>query len=158
MSKPRLRAQRAASAASAAMPGVASSSTTSRPSIRRSAATWSRTKTPRPGASGVGPMSETTSARIRRRAYAASSQTRLDPSHLPVQCPPRQRPRREAPMGYRIMGRAHALAITLRDGTRGQGTVEYVGLILLISFVLLAVVKVGKGFDGKDIAGTIVSK
>ena len=61
-------------------------------------------------------------------------------------------------MGYRIMGRAHALAITLRDGTRGQGTVEYVGLILLISFVLLAVVKVGKGFDGKDIAGTIVNK
>ena len=61
-------------------------------------------------------------------------------------------------MGYRLMGRAHALAITLRDGTRGQGTVEYVGLILLISFVLLAVVKVGKGFDGKDIAGTIVNK
>ena len=61
-------------------------------------------------------------------------------------------------MGYRLMGRAHALAITLRDDARGQGTVEYVGLILLISFVLLAVVRIGKGFDGKDLAGTIVGK
>lgn len=61
-------------------------------------------------------------------------------------------------MGYRIMGRAHALAITLRDDVRGQGTVEYVGLILLISAVLLAVVKFGHGFKGDELATTIVNK
>jgi hypothetical protein len=56
------------------------------------------------------------------------------------------------------MGRAHALAVTLRDDTRGQGTVEYVGLILLISAVLLAVVKFGHGFKGDELATTIINK
>ena len=61
-------------------------------------------------------------------------------------------------MGYRIMGRAHALAITLRDGTRGQGTVEYVGLILLIAAVIAGVLAAGKGLHGGKIAETIVAK
>ena len=61
-------------------------------------------------------------------------------------------------MGHRLMGRAHALATTLRDDQRGQGTVEYVGLILLISAVLLAVVKFGHGFKGDALATTIVTK
>jgi Flp pilus assembly pilin Flp len=61
-------------------------------------------------------------------------------------------------MAYRLMGRAHALAVTLRDGERGQGTVEYVGLILLISAVLLAVVKFGHGFKGDELGTTIVNK
>jgi len=61
-------------------------------------------------------------------------------------------------MGYRLMGRAHALAITLREGDRGQGTVEYVGLILLIAAVLAAVVTVGNKFKGDDLANTIVGK
>jgi hypothetical protein len=47
-------------------------------------------------------------------------------------------------MGYRMMGRAHA-ALML-TGTRlraeaGQGTVEYVALILLVAVVMAAVVK-----------------
>jgi len=65
-------------------------------------------------------------------------------------------------MGYRLMGRVHALALAARarsgDGERGQGTVEYVGLILLISAVLLAVVKFGHGFKGDALANTIINK
>jgi hypothetical protein len=61
-------------------------------------------------------------------------------------------------MGYRLMGRAHALALTLRDDVRGQGTVEYVGLILLIAAVITAVVAVGGGMKGGKIAETIVNK
>ena len=61
-------------------------------------------------------------------------------------------------MGYRLMGRAHALALTLRDGERGQGTVEYVGLILLIAAVIAGVLTAGKGLHGGKIAETIVAK
>ena len=42
---------------------------------------------------------------------------------------------------YEWMGRAHA---ALLRGERGQGTVEYVGLILLIGVVLTAVVRRGR--------------
>jgi Flp pilus assembly pilin Flp len=56
------------------------------------------------------------------------------------------------------MGRAHALAITLRDGERGQGTVEYVGLILLIAAVIAGVLTVAGGLKGGGIAQTIVGK
>jgi hypothetical protein len=42
---------------------------------------------------------------------------------------------------------------------RGQGTVEYVGLILLMAGVLAAVVAFGRsGIDGKEIGSTIVDK
>jgi hypothetical protein len=61
-------------------------------------------------------------------------------------------------MGYRIIGRAHALAVTLRDDVRGQGTVEYVGLILLIAAVIAGVVTVAGGLKGGGIAQTIVGK
>jgi hypothetical protein len=56
---------------------------------------------------------------------------------------------------YELMGRAHA---TLIRGQRGQGTVEYVGLILLIAVVLTAVVAAGSKASGTDIASTIVGK
>jgi hypothetical protein len=42
-------------------------------------------------------------------------------------------------MGYRMMGRLHAAAGRTRD-RRAQGTVEYVGLILLVAVVLAGVV------------------
>jgi Flp pilus assembly pilin Flp len=45
-------------------------------------------------------------------------------------------------MGYRIMGALHARLLSSRDET-GQGTVEYVALILLIAAVMGAVVKAG---------------
>jgi Flp pilus assembly pilin Flp len=56
---------------------------------------------------------------------------------------------------YELMGRAHAALIR---GERGQGTVEYVGLILLIAVVLTAVVAAGSKNSGTDIASTIVNK
>ena len=59
---------------------------------------------------------------------------------------------------YELFGRVHAALVTMR-AERGQGTVEYVGLILLIAVVLAGVVKAAHGFsDDKGIATTIVSK
>jgi hypothetical protein len=46
-------------------------------------------------------------------------------------------------MGYRVMGRGHAALLLVRDRLRaqaGQGTVEYVALILLVAAVMAAVV------------------
>jgi hypothetical protein len=48
-------------------------------------------------------------------------------------------------MGYRMMGRVHAAASSLRARQGGQGTVEYVGLILLVAVVLAGVVAATKG-------------
>jgi hypothetical protein len=56
------------------------------------------------------------------------------------------------------MGRMHAWLAGLRRET-GQGTVEYVGLILLLAVVLAGVVKAADGFsDDKGIATTVVDK
>ena len=46
-------------------------------------------------------------------------------------------------MGYRMMGRGHAALVLVRERLRsqvGQGTVEYVALILLIAVILGAAV------------------
>ena len=62
---------------------------------------------------------------------------------------------------HRLLGRAHAeVAWRLRapGGTRGQGTVEYVALMLLVAALLTAVVAVAKGVKGDGIAGAIVEK
>ena len=57
---------------------------------------------------------------------------------------------------HAALGRLHAAALALR-GTRGQGTVEYVGLILLVSVILAGVVAAGfKGDAG--IAKAITEK
>lgn len=65
---------------------------------------------------------------------------------------------------YRSMGRAHAwlwrAGQGLRSG-RGQGTVEYVALILLVALVFAGVVAAMKGFrsdDGKELGDVILSK
>ena len=64
-------------------------------------------------------------------------------------------------MPYRLLGLLHATAVsallTLRRDDRGQGTVEYVALILLLALVFAAVVKFGAGKDF-DIGRTIVTK
>ncbi len=61
---------------------------------------------------------------------------------------------------YRAFGYVHAVAHralrSVRD-PRGQGTVEYVALILLVALVFAAVVKFGAGKDF-DIGKTIVNK
>ncbi len=78
-------------------------------------------------------------------------------------------------MIYMLFGYAHAaierrmqairslLGSERRSGTgeRGQGTVEYVGLILLVSLLMVGMVAAMKGFNGKqgtELAGVIVDK
>ena len=64
-------------------------------------------------------------------------------------------------MTYRILGRLHAaLHSTSRRlaATAGQGTVEYVALILLVAGVLVGVIAAGKGLKGGGIAQTVVTK
>ena len=66
-------------------------------------------------------------------------------------------------MGYRMMGRGHAALVLVRERLRsqaGQGTVEYVALILLVAVVLAGVVTATRGqkFGATGIADAIVSK
>jgi hypothetical protein len=56
--------------------------------------------------------------------------------------------------------RARAIVAAL-EGERGQGTVEYVGLILLVSLLMVGMVAAMKGFNGKqgtELADLIVNK
>jgi hypothetical protein len=62
---------------------------------------------------------------------------------------------------YRLMGLAHAgLYRTYRtlSADRGQGTVEYVALILLVAGIFAAVVTAGGGNAGAKIANKISSE
>jgi hypothetical protein len=64
-------------------------------------------------------------------------------------------------MGYRIMGRAHAIALRARSrlaGSSGQGTVEYVALILLVAGLFATVVVAAGGVKGKGIADAVTDK
>jgi len=61
---------------------------------------------------------------------------------------------------YRSMGRIHAALLALRRET-GQGTVEYVALILLVALVMAGVVAAMKGFQtdqGKELGDMIIGK
>jgi hypothetical protein len=66
-------------------------------------------------------------------------------------------------MGYvhaAIDGRVRAIR-TMAGRERGQGTVEYVGLILLVSLLMVGMVAAMKGFNGKqgtELADVIVNK
>jgi len=55
---------------------------------------------------------------------------------------------------YELMGRAHAALVS----ERGQGTVEYVGLVLLLAVILAGVVKASHGFDDTEVPRAIVKK
>jgi Flp pilus assembly pilin Flp len=71
-------------------------------------------------------------------------------------------------MIYLLLGYAHAAVVrrteairALAERERGQGTVEYVGLILLVSLLMVGMVAAMKGFNGKQgtaLAGLIVDK
>ncbi len=71
-------------------------------------------------------------------------------------------------MFYAAMGYVHAaieqrLRAIRAPGRRrgGQGTVEYVGLILLVSLLMVGMVAAMKGFNGKqgtELADVIVNK
>jgi hypothetical protein len=55
---------------------------------------------------------------------------------------------------YELMGRAHAALVA----ERGQGTVEYVGLVLLLAVLLAGVVKAGTSLSDTGIAKTVADK
>jgi hypothetical protein len=69
---------------------------------------------------------------------------------------------------HKLYARAHVGALEVTDqlrhrlaSARGQGTVEYVGLILLVSLLMVGMVAAMKGFNGRsgtEIAEVIVSK
>ncbi|HVD38567.1 MAG TPA: hypothetical protein VNC15_07020 [Solirubrobacterales bacterium] len=70
-------------------------------------------------------------------------------------------------MFYALMGYLHAHftrrvnEIRRLTGEAGQGTVEYVGLILLVSLLMVGMVAAMKGFNGKqgtELADVIVNK
>jgi hypothetical protein len=65
---------------------------------------------------------------------------------------------------YRLIGLAHLQLLhagrALRE-SRGQGTVEYVALILLVALVMAGVVAAMKGFrtgEGKELGDVIIGK
>ncbi len=72
---------------------------------------------------------------------------------------------------YRLQGLAHAtlarvfrrihLAHRARPGTLGQGTVEYVALILLVALIMAGVVAAMKGFrtdEGQQLGDVILNR
>lgn len=68
---------------------------------------------------------------------------------------------------YELLARAHvglhlaARRLARISAERGQGTVEYVGLILLVALLMVGMVAAMKGFQGKqglELAETIVDK
>jgi len=71
-------------------------------------------------------------------------------------------------MLYKAMGNAHAVAVSKGEAVRraavgrsGQGTVEYVGLILLVSLLMVGMIAAMKGFSGRqgtELAELIVDK
>lgn len=70
-------------------------------------------------------------------------------------------------MLYKVFGYIHTAVhwrvqeIRRLAGERGQGTVEYVGLILLVSLLMVGMVAAMKGFNGKqgtELADVIVNK
>jgi hypothetical protein len=61
-------------------------------------------------------------------------------------------------MGYEAMGRLHAWIAAAWARDRGQGTVEYVGLVLLVAVLLAGVVKASGTFSDNGIAEAIVRK
>ncbi len=71
-------------------------------------------------------------------------------------------------MAYMLMGFAQAaierrvrMIRALAGSERGQGTVEYVGLILLVSLLMVGMVAAMKGYSGKqgmELADVIVNK
>jgi len=65
-------------------------------------------------------------------------------------------------MGYRMMGRGHAALMLFRErlrGEAGQGTVEYVALILLVAAVMAAVVAAtSNASEGSTIAKKVTDE
>jgi hypothetical protein len=95
---------------------------------------------------------------VRLGPSPAAAQTRSTPSNTPA-APGRRPEIEEDGMGYRMLGRMHA-ALTAGRREAGQGTVEYVALILLVAIVLAGVVAATRktSIGSGDIGKTIVEK
>ncbi len=61
-------------------------------------------------------------------------------------------------MGYELMGRTHLWLMNRLSREEGQGTVEYVGLILLMAVLIAGVVQASRAFDDKTIGEAIMKK
>jgi len=61
-------------------------------------------------------------------------------------------------MPYRMMGLAHVRALRAVRREDGQGTVEYVGIMLLLATVLGAVVVAARSQKDFDLAKTIIGE
>ena len=59
---------------------------------------------------------------------------------------------------YEWQARAHAALTAMARDVRGQGTVEYVGLILLVAVILAGVVKASGGLKDSTIAEAVVKR
>jgi len=64
---------------------------------------------------------------------------------------------------HRLFGHIHAALLGAKplSGDRGQGTVEYVALILLVALVMAGVVAAMKGFktdQGQELGDVIIGK
>ena len=67
----------------------------------------------------------------------------------------------EVVTGVVLAAQAAGGRLLARPPRRGQGTVEYVGLILLVALLMVGMVAAMKGFQGKqglELAQTIVDK
>jgi hypothetical protein len=61
-------------------------------------------------------------------------------------------------MQHEWMGRVHARLAHQLARTEGQGTVEYVGLVLLVAVLIAGVVQASGGFSDTGIADAVVKK
>ena len=61
-------------------------------------------------------------------------------------------------MRYELLGGAHARVARALAAERGQGTVEYVGLVLLVAVLIAGVVQASGGFSDTGIADAVVRK
>ena len=61
-------------------------------------------------------------------------------------------------MPYRTMGRIHAVIARIASGQSGQGTVEYVGLMLLLVGLFIGVIAAAQGLSGGGIAKAVSTK
>jgi hypothetical protein len=100
--------------------------------------------------------------RLRQRTRARdSSQMRVAPAQASAQdSNPSSNEDKEGHVVYRLMGWMHVRIVDAWGEQRGQGTVEYVALILLVAALLAGVVAATRGtkFGTGGIAETIVSQ
>jgi hypothetical protein len=86
----------------------------------------------------------------------------MEPRHEAARCRAPGQPGRGSNWGlwmrHELLGTAHARLARALAEARGQGTVEYVGLVLLVAVLIAGVVKASGGFSDTGIADAVVKK